>query len=58
MNKKFNELMKEYNSQTISENEGQFEEAHCCCGLDSGDCCDICALASCSVCCDTICTGR
>ena len=56
MEKNVKQLLSQYENQTENEGNEEFEEAHCC-GLDSGDCCDICALASCSACCDAICTS-
>ena len=53
MEKKVKELLKNYEEQTETMEE-EFEEARC---LSSRDCCDICAIASCSACCDSICNG-
>lgn len=54
MDKKVQELLKEYEKQVKQENVETCENAHCC-GLSDRQCANICCLSMCTTCCDSIC---
>ncbi len=56
MEKKTEDLLKEYQEQINVENNEVYENAHCC-GLSDRQCTNICCLAMCASCCDGACSN-